>query len=125
MEQINFIIIAKPDAVKRGLVGKILSMYENRKFTLSDMKLFTAPRDIVEKHYSEHKHKHHYGDTVSFILSGPIVVMKFTGNLKIAREIFNNIRTKYSNINAPAENVIHCSDSEKAAKAEVALWFNE
>jgi len=69
------LILCKPDAVARGLVGEIVARFERRGYTLAAMKLMTADRARAEEHYGEHKGKPFFAGVVEYITSAPIVAM--------------------------------------------------
>lgn len=82
-------VMVKPDGVQRGLVGKVISQFEDKGFKMKGLKMFQAPRDLVKEHYGELKDKPFYSKLVDYILSGPVVCMvsdqasmlhKVTGN---------------------------------------------
>lgn len=133
MEQ-TFVAI-KPDGVQRGLAGEIISRFEKKGFTLVAMKLLHIRKELAEKHYGEHKGKPFFNGLVSFITSGPVVVMVWEG-----KDAINTIRKMMGKTN-PLEadtgtirgdfgidighNVVHGSDSAESAKREIGLFFND
>ena len=133
MEQ-TFVAI-KPDGVQRGLAGEIISRFEKKGFTLVAMKLLHIRKELAEKHYGEHKEKPFFNSLVSFITSGPVVVMVWEG-----KDAINTIRKMMGKTN-PLEadtgtirgdfgidighNVVHSSDSAESAKREISLFFND
>ena len=129
------LIILKPDAVKRKLVGEIIRRFENKGLTLAAMKLDTISRDLAETHYGEHKGKPFYEDLVGFITGGPVVVMKLEGPeaIKVARGMMGatkffeaapgTIRGDYAH--DLTANLVHGSDSPESAAREVKLFFGE
>ena len=73
------LILCKPDAVSRGLVGEIVSRIERRGYMISAMKLMQLDGERARKHYGEHNGKPFFADLVSFITSGPLVAMAVEG----------------------------------------------
>jgi nucleoside-diphosphate kinase len=130
MASTKFFVMLKPDAINRGLVGKILSRFEEKGFKILRCRLFDAPFDLIEKHYVEHADKSYYKDLIDFTMSGTIVGLILEGNIKVAKKLVGEtlpweslpgtIRGDYSS-SLPA-NLIHCSASPEAATREVGLW---
>jgi len=130
--QQTFVAI-KPDGVQRGLIGPILTRFEQRGFRVLALKLMTVPRDMAEKHYAVHQGKPFYGDLVTYISSGPVVAMVLEGvdAIKAVRLMVGatrpyeaapgTIRGDYAL--TPLRNLIHASDAPETAQAEIALWF--
>lgn len=129
----NFFVMAKPDAVERGLVGKIISRFEKKGFKLKAMRYLypSQTADIIPIHYEEHKGKSFYNDLISFSLSGQVCCMIWEGNIMVARTMVGatlpweapsgTIRGDYGN--SLPRNLIHCSDSLANAEREIKLWF--
>lgn len=129
------LIIAKPDAVQRGLMGEILHRFERRGMRVIGMKFMQASRELAEKHYAVHQGKPFYPNLVNYITSAPVLVMALEGTdaIKAARTTIG--ATKCSEAAAGTirgdfglemgRNLVHGSDSVENGAAEVALWFNE
>lgn len=127
-----FFLMAKPDAVKRCLVGEIVSRFEQRGFTLRSFRYLTPEKlgDILPEHYKEHFGKGFYQNLMAFSLSGPVCAMVWEGNIQVARSmvgatlpwdaVFGTIRGDYAN-SLPC-NLVHCSDGPESAAREVELW---
>ena len=129
------LILVKPDAVARGLVGEILGRIERRGCTLRAGKLLRVSRDLGERHYAEHSERPFFGELVEFITSGPTLALVVEGEGAIA-----TLRTTIGATN-PAEatpgsirgdlalampnNLVHGSDSPESAAREIALWFSD
>ncbi|KAJ9206263.1 hypothetical protein DTO166G4_7430 [Paecilomyces variotii] len=128
-------IAIKPDGVQRGLVGPIISRFEQRGFKLVALKLVTPSQEHLEKHYSDLSDKPFFKGLVTYMLSGPIVAMVWEGRevVKTGRAILGatnplasapgTIRGDYA-IDV-GRNVCHGSDSVENAKKEIALWFGQ
>ncbi|KAL2811311.1 nucleoside diphosphate kinase [Aspergillus granulosus] len=126
-------IAIKPDGVQRGLVGPIISRFENRGFKLAAMKLTSPPRSLLEQHYADLKEKPFFPGLVTYMLSGPIVAMVWEGRdaVKTGRTILgatNPLASAPGTIRGDfaidvGRNVCHGSDSVENAKKEIALWF--
>ena len=127
------LIILKPDAVQRGLMGKILSRFEDKGLQVVGAKLMTIPMSLAEKHYESHKGKGFYAGLVKFMTSSPVLVLALRGNgaITIARNLMGatfgskaapgTIRGDFGVSNS--FNLIHGSDSPEAAERELGLFF--
>jgi len=127
------LILIKPDAVDRRLAGEILGRIEARGFEILEAKLVTAPRDLGEEHYAEHREKPFFGPLVDFITSGPLVAAVVEGPRAI--EAFRQLAGATDPVKATAgtirgdhalevqKNIVHGSDSPESAKRELALFF--
>jgi len=125
--------IVKPDGVKRGLIGEILKRYEKKNLQIINLKMVVADKEILEKHYEEHKEKSFFCDLIKYMCSGEIVLIEIQGEnvVEIVRKIngetnplkaeMGTIRGDFSN--SVTENIVHGSDSVENAKQEIALWF--
>lgn len=134
MAERTFIAI-KPDGVKRNLIGKIITRFEEKGYKIIGLKLLLPTVEMAEKHYEEHKGKPFYPRLISYITSGPIVAMVIQGPNVIAeaRRMMGatkpemaeagTIRFEYA-INQEY-NIIHGSDSPASAEREIAIYFKE
>jgi len=127
------LIIAKPDAVQRGLIGEIISRLEQKGLKLIGIKMTTLDEAILRNHYAEHLEKPFYTGLESFMKSSPVVLMVWEGF-----ECVNAVRTLVGATNpreaAPGSirgdlaigvgrNLIHASDSKESGEREVANFF--
>jgi nucleoside-diphosphate kinase len=127
------LVICKPDAVERRLVGEIVSRLERKGLRIAEMRMETISKEIAGQHYGEHQGKPFYDDLVAFITRGPAVLMVVEGT-----EAFSVVRTLMGATNprqaAPGtirgdlaieltENLVHGSDSPESAAREIALFF--
>lgn len=127
------LVLIKPDAVQRNLVGKILSEYERNGLKIVDLEMLTASTETAEKHYDEHKERPFFGELVSYITSSPLVALVVEGENAISRVRAlngatnpadsgdNTIRALYGI--SLSENTVHSSDSPESAEKEIAIWF--
>lgn len=127
------LVVIKPDGVQRGLVGPILTRFEQRGFRILGLKLVTVSKSMAEQHYAVHREKPFFGELVNYIGSGPVVAMVLEGveAIKSVRLMVGatrpyeaapgTIRGDYAL--TPLRNLIHASDGPETAKAEIALWF--
>jgi nucleoside-diphosphate kinase len=129
------LVIIKPDAVQRGLVGTIVHRLERRGLRIAAMKLMQITKDLAERHYGIHKGKPFYEGLISYITSGPVVVMVIEGNgaIETVRKTMgatNPSEAQPGTIRADfalevGRNLIHGSDSPESARTEVSLFFDE
>lgn len=127
------LLIVKPDGVRRGLVGEVIRRVENKGLSLDEMRLFTIPREMAERHYDEHREKPFFGELVGFISSGPVVVAKVTGDdaISCVRALMgptNPVEAPPGSIRGDfateiGENIVHGSDSPASAERELTLFF--
>ncbi len=129
------LIILKPDAVQRGLMGKVISRFEEKGLQIVGMKMMTISQDLAATHYEAHQSKPFYKGLVAFMTSSPVVVMavRGVGAIAISRNIMGatfgskadagTIRGDFGVSNS--FNLIHGSDSPEAAQRELALFFND
>ncbi len=75
----NTLVLVKPDGVKRGLIGEIISRFEKKGFKIVDMKMLQMTKALAEDHYAEHRGKPYYDRLIEYIISGPIVAMILDG----------------------------------------------
>ncbi|MEY4025760.1 MAG: nucleoside diphosphate kinase [Actinomycetota bacterium] len=128
------LVLLKPDAVERQLVGSIVSRFETKGLKLVAMELRTLDAAILERHYEEHKGKGFYGELVSFMSRGPVVAMVVEGP-EDTWEILRNMMGATNPRNAApgtirgdygtlfTENLIHGSDSAASAAREIGIFF--
>lgn len=127
------LLLVKPDGVQRQLVGRVLTRFEERGLKLVGLKLVQVDRALAEQHYAVHREKPFFGGLVEFITSGPLVAAALEGPNAIALVRAMNGATRPHEA-APgsirgdfavetAQNLVHASDSEETAEAELALWF--
>jgi nucleoside-diphosphate kinase len=129
------LILLKPDAVQRRLVGAITQRFEQKGLRLAGLKLVQGDQALAEKHYAVHKGKPFYDSLVEFITSGPTVAMIWegTGAVAVARNLIGptdgakappgTIRGDFALI--VQNNLVHGSDSAANAEAEIAIWFRK
>ena len=127
------LVICKPDAVRRGLVGDILGRLERKGLRIDELKMMKVSKALARRHYAEHAAKPFFGELVEFITGGPVVVAKVSG-----RDAVGVVRTLMGAtdpaVSAPGtirgdlgieitENLVHGSDSPASAKRELGLFF--
>ena len=125
----------KPDGVQRNLVGEIISRVEAKGFSITKIKMMTISKELAEEHYGEHKDKPFFNDLVSFIISGPVVVMQVEGE-NVVLQIRNLMGATNPSESTPGsirgdlateldKNVVHGSDSDESAERELTLFFGK
>jgi len=132
--QRTFVMI-KPDGVRRGLIGEIISRFERRGMKIVAMKMVKMDRALAERLYEEHKGKSFFEELISYVTSGPVVAMvieadeavsvvrKMIGATDPKEALPGTIRGDYAL--SKAENVIHASDSPEKASREISIFFKE
>ncbi|GAA2099675.1 nucleoside-diphosphate kinase [Microlunatus panaciterrae] len=126
-------VLLKPDAVRRGLVGAILSRFESRGLKIVAMDLRYVDGDLADQHYAEHVERDFYPPLRTFVTSGPSVAVLLEGDqvIEVVRTMNGatdarkaapgTIRGDWALSNR--ENLVHGSDSAESAAREIALWF--
>jgi len=127
------LILLKPDAVQRRLVGEVVARFERKGLRLVSLKLVRATRELAEKHYAVHKGKPFYESLLTFLTSGPTVALCLEGREAVAvargmMGVTDGAKSPPGTIRGDfgisvQNNLIHGSDSEANAVTELALWF--
>ncbi len=129
------LVLLKPDAVERNLIGHILVEYERNGLSVLEMKLMKASSTLAEQHYAEHEGKPFFDRLVAYLTRSPLVALVLEGENAISRvralngptdpanSPDNTIRALYGK--SMSENTVHASDSIKSAERERAIWFGE
>jgi nucleoside-diphosphate kinase len=129
------LLLIKPDAVSRGLVGEIISRLERKGLTFEALVMRAMDAELADEHYAEHVEKAFYPPLKEFMISGPLVAAIVSGDQAIAvvrilvgatdgrAAAAGTIRGDFSLSNR--ENLVHASDSPASAEREIKLWFPE
>ena len=129
------LVLVKPDAVRRGLLGEILGRFERKGLVVEALVLRTMDAELADQHYADHVDKAFYPPLKDFMTSGPLaaVVLSGDGVIDVVRAMIGatdgrkaaagTIRGDLSLSNR--ENLVHASDSAESAKRELGLWFPE
>jgi nucleoside-diphosphate kinase len=132
------LILVKPDGVRRGLVGEVISRVENKGYKVTNLRMLTADRALLSKHYAEHEGKPFFEPLIEFMSSGPIVAMIAEGEQvilgfrklagatdptqaepgTIRGDLARDMGTKV------IQNIVHGSDSKESAEREINIYFN-
>jgi nucleoside-diphosphate kinase len=131
------LILVKPDGVRRGLVGEVISRIETKGYAIDAVRMLQADRSLLEAHYAEHVGKAFYEPLVEFMMSGPIVAIVASGNRVI--EGFRALAgVTDPTLAAPGtirgdlardqgtkvvQNIVHGSDSPESAAREIQIFF--
>lgn len=127
------LVLLKPDAVQRGLIGPILARFEAKGLKIVALKLRQFPKKLIETHYTDHKERSFYPALVAFMTSGPAVALVLEGNqaIEVTRKLMGvtdaakaepgTIRGDYAL--SRSNNLVHGSDTLANAQKELALFF--
>lgn len=129
------LVLLKPDAAQRGLIGSILSRFEAKGLKLIGLKMRTFSSEHLEKHYEVHRERPFFQNLVGFMSSGPVVALCLEGKdaIKVVRQMVGATNSREA---APgtirgdygmsfSNNLVHASDGPDTAKSEMALWFSD
>ena len=127
------LVLIKPDGVRRGLAGEVVSRIERKGLRIVAMDMRVVGKDLAETHYAEHAGKPFYGSLVEFITSGPLVAMVVEGPRAI--EAFRALAGATDPVKAAPgtirgdyalevqDNIVHGSDSPDSAEREIKIFF--
>lgn len=128
------LVLLKPDAVQRSLVGAIIGRFEQRGLKLAGMKFIRVSQELAEKHYAVHKGKPFYDGLIQYITSSPVVAMVWQGTRAI--DVIRRTVGSTNPVNADpgtirsdyalevGRNLVHASDGTETANYEIPLWFD-
>lgn len=134
MDMQHTFVMVKPDGVRRGLVAEVIGRFERKGLILEQMRMLTVDDGLAGRHYAEHTEKPFFAELVSFITSGPVVAMEWSGPdaVSIVRTLIGStdpaeappgtIRGDLGTI--ITENIVHGSDSLDSAEREIQLFFS-
>ena len=134
MSKESTLLILKPDAVRRGLVGEILRRVESKGLRIDDLRMIRIDQDLAGEHYAEHRDKPFFEELVGFITSGEVVVVRLVGEQAIS--VLRTMMGPTDPASAPpgtirgdfgtiiTENLVHGSDSPESAERELKLFFS-
>lgn len=126
-------IMVKPDGVARGLVGEVISRFEQKGLTLERIRGLTISEDMAQTHYAEHVQKPFFPELLEFITSGPVVAMEWSGEdaIAVCRALMGatdprqaapgTIRGDFGLV--VTENIVHGSDGTESAARELEIFF--
>ncbi len=129
------LVLLKPDAVNRRLVGEILTRFERKGLKIVAMKMLWLTKEKAEEHYSVHKGKPFYDSLIEYITSSPIIAMVLEGEsaIKVVRKIMgvtDGVEAAPGTIRGDfalsiQNNLVHGSDSVESAKREISIFFDD
>jgi nucleoside-diphosphate kinase len=127
------LVLAKPDAVQRGLIGEIIGRFERKGLKVVALRLLEVPREMAEEHYAVHAGKPFYPGLVAFITSGPVAAVALEGPdaIAVVRRLVGKTMPNEAEPGtirgdlgvSGLRNLIHASDAPDTARAELELWF--
>lgn len=127
------LVLVKPDGVRKGLIGEIISRLERKGLKIIAMRMLHMDKAMARKHYAVHEGKSFFSGLVDFITSGPIVAAVVEGDkaVEVVRKLMGEtdpVKAAPGTIRGDygldiGENLIHGSDSEENARTEIALFF--
>ena len=127
------LVIIKPDAVQRRLIGKIINRFEEKGLEIIGLKMTVISKELAKEHYSVHDGKDYYEKLVKFMTSGPVVMMVLRGKkaIEVTRKLMGStfgheadpgtIRGDYAM--SKRFNLLHGSDSVESAEREISIFF--
>ena len=126
-------VMIKPDAVQRGLIGKIIQRFEDKGIKIVAMKMVSVKRELAERHYGIHKGKPFFEPTVNYITSSPVVAMVLEGieAIEMVRNMMGKTDPQKADMGTIrgdfgqfiGRNIVHGSDGPETAQFEINLWF--
>lgn len=126
-------IMVKPDGVRRGLVGEVISRLERKGLVLERIRDLTITEDLARTHYEEHVEKPFFPDLLEFMTSGPVVAMEWSGDeaILVCRDLMGATDPKKAAPGtirgdlglAVTENIVHGSDGPDSAARELKIFF--
>jgi nucleoside-diphosphate kinase len=127
------LVLLKPDAVQRGLIGKILGRFEDKGLKVVGLKLRQFEKSLLEKHYGAHRERPFFNNLVKFMGSGPVVALALEGKdaIEVTRKLMGKTNARQAEPGTIrgdlgmsfSNNLVHGSDGPEAAKTELALFF--
>jgi len=129
------LVLFKPDAVQRGLVGRILSRFEDKGIKIVGLKMLQASDELARRHYAEHAGREYYEPLIGFFTSSPIVAVALEGT-NVIRRVRSMVGSTQPDASEPGTirgdfsshapmNLIHASDAPETAVREMALFFDD
>ena len=127
------LVLIKPDAVERNLIGKILAQYEENHLKITMLEMIHANRSLAEEHYVEHFGRSYYDKLIQYITRSPLVALVLEGEDAISRVrqingTTNPLEAEKGTIRElygidKSYNTVHASDSTLNAEREIKIWF--
>ncbi len=129
------LVLLKPDALNRRLVGEIIARFERKGLKIVAMKMLWISKELAEKHYEMHRGKPFYDSLIDYITSSPVIAMVIEGEqaIEVVRKMMgrtNGVEAEPGTIRGDyslsiKNNLVHGSDSEESARREISLFFKD
>lgn len=128
------LVLIKPDGVERGLIGRIITVFENKGLRIADMRMCKPSKSEAEEHYKEHKGKFFFQELIDYLTEDRIVAMILEGEnaTELVRKVNGDkdplkaegasIRGKYAIDRT--RNLVHASDNPENVEREISIWFD-
>jgi nucleoside-diphosphate kinase len=127
------LVLVKPDGVRRGLVGEVVTRLERKGLALVALELRTLARETAEEHYGEHRERPFFGELVEFITGGPLVAMVVEGPraveaVRTLMGVTDPVKSAPGSLRGDyaleiGQNLVHGSDSPESAEREIKIFF--
>ncbi len=127
------LVLVKPDGVRRGLVGEVVTRLERKGLTLVALELRTLSRETAEEHYGEHRERPFFGELVEFITGGPLVALVVEGPraveaVRTLMGVTDPVKSAPGSLRGDyaleiGQNLVHGSDSPESAQREIGIFF--
>jgi nucleoside-diphosphate kinase len=127
------LVLVKPDGVRRGLVGEVVTRLERKGLALVALELRTLARETAEEHYGEHRERPFFGELVEFITGGPLVAMVVEGPraveaVRTLMGVTDPVKSAPGSLRGDyaleiGQNLVHGSDSPESATREIKIFF--
>jgi nucleoside-diphosphate kinase len=127
------LVLVKPDGVRRGLVGEVVTRLERKGLALVALELRTLARETAEEHYGEHRERPFFGELVDFITGGPLVAMVVEGPraveaVRTLMGVTDPVKSAPGSLRGDyaleiGQNLVHGSDSPESGKREIGIFF--
>ena len=127
------LVLVKPDGVRRGLVGEVVTRLERKGLTILALELRTLARETAEEHYGEHRERPFFGELVDFITGGPLVAIVVEGPraveaVRTLMGVTDPVKSAPGSLRGDyaleiGQNLVHGSDSPESAERETKLFF--
>lgn len=129
------LVLIKPDAINRGLIGEIIRRFENRTLKIKALKILNPSKELMERHYEVHRGKAFFESVVEFMTAGTVVAMVLEGEnaIEIVRDMMGALTPSEARPGtirgdftlSIQENLVHGSDSLESAEREIPIWFGK
>lgn len=127
------LVLIKPDAVERNLIGAIIALYESQNLKVTHLRLVQADAETATRHYIDHVGREYFEPLITYITRSPLVAMVLEGEDAIAKVRHLNGKTNPAEAEPGTirnlygvsyrENTVHASDSLESAEKEISVWF--